>query len=1047
MRWIAASVLFAFLYGCAGSGAHLTPNVEGFSHGSTIDGARHRITNVRLRLTIPRRVRGGRELSHPSTISSLTQSVRVAVNGGTGQVFNATPSSPGCTVVAGQTTCTFGVAAPAGNDTFVVRTYSAINGGGTILDQGTAVLKILAGQANSATITLGPVVTTTADSGVGSLRFAVGSANPGDTILFLLAAGSTIALNSPITLLSQLTIAGPGVTTSVRHHRVPAGKRDEVTYNGITISGNNAQQMFIVRDGGNATISGLILAHGSANPPASPGGAIGVFAGAVLSLVGDVLTGSTSTVQSAIKIHRRPHACAATFFRGGAIYNNGSLDVSNSTFDSNVVVSNPFPVGTNCQYGYGGAIFNDTFGTLAVTGSTFTNNSAYEGGAVYNQSTTAPATFNADTFTGNLGCTATTGCPALGCTNTGCNSYADGLGAAIFDSAGPGVVITNSTFTANVDGGATSGSQGDGGALYLLSGTPKVTGSTFNSNIAGGGTDSCSQGSGGAIYTEAALEIDNDTFTGNQAGGDRLGDGGAVYAVNSVSGSGDTFTSNASAVPASACSNGISVGGAISAGGTTSLNSSTFANNSASSQVLATGGAIYSTNATLAGDAFTGNTASVTGATANAAFGGAIFTIKNLTTTGNTFTSNAAIESTNANGYGEGGAMYCSALASNGDTFKSNTAGAVYETYGGAVDVDGAFTISGDTFTSNVSTSSISLGGAIFANAVGAVSNSTLSGNAAGSGAQLGYGGGVYDDMGSTITADTFSTNSATSAGGGLFNLTYDYVYNSTFSGNKVTAAPANYGGGGVYDAAGMTIFRSTISGNTVTVTGAQAGGGGIYDLKSLNLQNSTISGNAVLGNVAGAGGGGIFIADDAGVVNSTIIANTSSVDGGGIETYNTKTGNVWDSTLYQNTSTGNGGNIQNNPGYSITIGNSIVAGGSAANHPDLENLGTFTDLNYNIFQEAGIGILAHDLTADPKLLTLANNGGPTQTIADQASSPGTAYIPYTGGNKCGAISGVFTDQRGFSRGAGGTCDVGAYEFSGIATAVRTIEKPHHKRP
>lgn len=57
----------------------------------------------------------------------------------------------------------------------------------------------------------------------------------------------------------------------------------------------------------------------------------------------------------------------------------------------------------------------------------------------------------------------------------------------------------------------------------------------------------------------------------------------------------------------------------------------------------------------------------------------------------------------------------------------------------------------------------------------------------------------------------------------------------------------------------------------------------------------------------------------------------------------------------------------------------------------------------------------------------LQNNSGPTQTIADQLTSPVRHAIPFAGG-VCG-LSGPATDQRGDTRGAGGLCDIGAYEF------------------
>jgi hypothetical protein len=96
----------------------------------------------------------------------------------------------------------------------------------------------------------------------------------------------------------------------------------------------------------------------------------------------------------------------------------------------------------------------------------------------------------------------------------------------------------------------------------------------------------------------------------------------------------------------------------------------------------------------------------------------------------------------------------------------------------------------------------------------------------------------------------------------------------------------------------------------------------------------------------------------------------------------------------------------------------------------------------------------------NPLLLALTNNSGPTFTMADQASSPGQAYIPFavnggSGSATCGSYDStvglIVVDQRGFTRGSGGHCDVGAFEFSGVASAIRVrppvVHGKHHSKP
>src|SRR3954453_8893994 len=62
---------------------------------------------------------------------------------------------------------------------------------------------------------------------------------------------------------------------------------------------------------------------------------------------------------------------------------------------------------------------------------------------------------------------------------------------------------------------------------------------------------------------------------------------------------------------------------------------------------------------------------------------------------------------------------------------------------------------------------------------------------------------------------------------------------------------------------------------------------------------------------------------------------------------------------------------------------------------------------------------------ADPGLAPLGNYGGPTRTMALLAGSPALN----AGSN--GFVTPGETDQRGLPRVAGGTVDIGAFEFQG----------------
>jgi hypothetical protein len=1032
-------------------------------------------THVRLSLTIPHHRRHAAFATHPSTISPDTQSVGIAVNGGALKYFNVTPTSAGCTSGSSGTTCTLGIDAALGVDTFQVNTYSATSGGGTILDQSAPITAdILTGKANSVTIKLGPVVSTTADSGPGSLRYAVANASRGDTIAFLIPNGSTIVVLSPIAL-GNVTVAGPGFTHTGS------------TYGGITVSGNKASQVFQVASGVTATISGLIVTQGNAAVPNQPGGALS-NAG-TLTLLQDAFVGNASA-EAAVQ----PAGCK--LYEGGAVYNAATLTVTDSTFDSNLVTSSPFT--TPCVHGVGGAIFNDTNATLAVTGSTFTNNVAIQGGALYNRATSG-ATISADTFKANLGCnTAAAGCATNGCTGSGCTSYALGYGAAIYDAyvaSGKGITIGSSTFENNVAGGgngaANTTSAGYGGALYLAAGRPVITASAFNGNAAGGGSTNCSLGVGGAIAANVPIEIDNDTFTDNTAMGDYGAQAGAVYENGGIlDGLSDTFTSNAAtglggtacAPTADAGGGGVYAptgatltggtfgtntatgtsnvyGGAIFTGATSTFANVTFAQNSATANgnngatSAVQGGAILAGAAlTLTSCTIAANVASALGTNAQAAQGGGVYASAALTMSATTFTSNHATVPTSVPAWAYGGAVYAAgSLTSTNGHFTTNTITGGFGASGGGIYAATTLTSTNDGFKSNQANATLAYGGGLFADGTGTLDEGAFDSNSSGDSTQTGVGGAIADEGGITIDNSTITNNQASVAGGGLYIGQSDYLGADTIAGNQVGYATSSWGGGAIYNSNGtMTIDSSMIGNNTVQlVSGATAAGGGaIYVNGGMGLSQSTLNGNAVDGSGAGNGGGGVLFAVGGSIVNSTLYGNTSQIDGAGVLQNTTGTVTLTNDTIDDNTATGKGGNVYD-PAGTLALANTILAhgyAGAASGGNDLNTSGgALTDRDYNLIQYSVIGNAltgAHDITGqDPQLSALAQNGGSVTTMSD-ANSPGKGYIPFASlpvscGNVTSSAMGV--DERGYHRGTGSVCDIGAYEYAATGAVVRHV--------
>ena len=237
-----------------------------------------------------------------------------------------------------------------------------------------------------------------------------------------------------------------------------------------------------------------------------------------------------------------------------------------------------------------------------------------------------------------------------------------------------------------------------------------------------------------------------------------------------------------------------------------------------------------------------------------------------------------------------------------------------------------------------------------------------------------------------------------------------------------------------------MSIDESTISHNTAV-------GGGITNTGTLTLTNSTISDNS------GNGGAGIGNWGDLTIINSTISGNVasggSSLGGGGIDNYGATY--ITNATISGNVSHFGGGILNHDEfGGTVELDNTIVAANTASSSaPDIS--GPVTGSNNLIGDGTGMTGIANDDSGfnqvgttsnriDPKLDTLDENGGPTQTMALMAGSPaiaeGNVLLATSkggGGNNHGRHRRdrpLPFDQRGvgFSRTTFGVVDIGAFQ-------------------
>ena len=266
-------------------------------------------------------------------------------------------------------------------------------------------------------------------------------------------------------------------------------------------------------------------------------------------------------------------------------------------------------------------------------------------------------------------------------------------------------------------------------------------------------------------------------------------------------------------------------------------------------------------------------------------------------------------------------------------------------------------------------------------------------------------------NAGATVGITTLTISNG-NVGGGEFGAGISNNGTLTIVSVTVSNNVAGIAGGGIANAAGSVL---TVNSSTINTNYAGSSGGGIYNANNtLTVTNSTISGNTA----QNAGGGGIRIEGNSTVtLNSATFSDNSSADGGGISVRDTST---------------------------VTLNNTIIANSPAGG--DCSTGGGTVNATYSLI-EANLtcvnGTNTNNLTGDPNLGPLQNNGGTTQT---QALPPGSIAIDT--GN-----SAQPTDQRGLMRpvdnpnspnGTGNLSDIGAFEVqrptaAGVSVSGRVV--------
>ena len=449
--------------------------------------------------------------------------------------------------------------------------------------------------------------------------------------------------------------------------------------------------------------------------------------------------------------------------------------------------------------------------------------------------------------------------------------------------------------------------------------------------------------------------------------------------------------------------------------------------------------------------------------------GSSVLTLKNLTITGgrasgaNEAANGGAIESffQAANPSFKPSLKIENVTFTNNDSSATSVSGDAYDYGGGAIySRGGLVTVKNSRFSDNDANNGS--GGAIHILQSGlTIEDSVFTNNAAiGATPHDSLGGAIYiDGLGGEsglfkVTGSRFVNNKAYNSGGAIYVNMYENssgteVLRSSFESNAVVGGGRAQGGaigGGGSSLGGNTgnpsilISESLFTANTVKRTAGfdgnstEDGSGGALAFPQrarLRIVNSTFEGNKAFGSGFNANGGALYVvnnSDQFEIVSSTFANNFAGWVGGAISNSEIagQPGGRLENTLFSNNTADNGPNEWNIQQH---CSSELAHDGRSLQFP-----ARLTGDNFANDVTCFKGKSDPDKQSDPQfrnpqLQPLADNGGPTKTMAITPASPA-----FDAGAGCPSI-----DQRGTPRPQGSACDLGAFELVAALSVDRGL--------